>query len=403
MSRDYQSNQPKQVETTKAISQSPQTDQSTLDTSLTPANILRLQSLLGNRAVQRLIQRNGEDDVNALSSAEASAALSWHEDQSDRYQTSVIRQIQERVSRPATGQFTADDMQAIARWQGQHMAGVRGMATPTGHADSLTLSAMFPNGLASQSEAQAFAQGMANLEQNWDVIGNADNRYRYLQTLVEDRLISAGVPMTNFGQTVVTQQGSAAAQFEANSWQITFFRPSAALGSSRTSALDQDQPDHNDMGWLVEQAYHEARHAEQSYMVARYLAGQNWLPDLIERRLLLPRSVVEQAIREPLDPHSVEAAMARGWYESTVGSDRAQTEAVYTEMEDAVQDQAQLREQDQTQNTPESLEQRWQGYQRMQTAQTAYESLPEEADAYRTGGMARQEFTLGSLARDGRD
>lgn len=398
MPHQHASQLDKTADTNIQLSASQATPAQPLSTDLNPANILNLQRQLGNRAVQRLIQRSGENGEPELNPAEAAAAIAWYQDQADTYTPSIIRQIQERLGRPATGEMTQADVQALAEWQANHLEHRRGASEPNGQADAYTLSALFPNGLASEEQAEAFVQDMRMLENNWEMLGNAHNRYQYLQTIIENRLLAVGVPMPSFPPVVISQGSAASAEFWSSDWSIHFYRPSPNNRSQRVSALDQDQPDPGELSWLIEQAYHEARHCEQAYQEARYLAGQGQSATQIETQMGIPAWVAEQAVREPLAGNTIQGVMAREWMESTVGSGQSQTNATYAELHNAYADQTQLREQFRENPSDENMEARVQGYARLRGAQGEYESLPEESDAYRTGQMAASTYDLDDLA-----
>ncbi|GAS91534.1 hypothetical protein [Mycolicibacterium brisbanense] len=86
---------------------------------------------------------------------------------------------------------------------------------------------------------------------------------------------------------------------------------------------------------VVSCVYHEARHAEQFWMMARMKAAEGLEPIELVNELRIPRMVADQAVNEPLAAGSAESKAAREWYESIFGAGAGERKRIYQEMDDA--------------------------------------------------------------------
>ena len=94
------------------------------------------------------------------------------------------------------------------------------------------------------------------------------------------------------------------------------------------------------MQLLLTGSYHEVRHCEQSFRVAQMLAGEGRTAAEIAAIMAMnPRSepghrterVIAAAIASPLAPGSMQALIAKGWFESEYGTGRAHRNRVLSD------------------------------------------------------------------------
>jgi hypothetical protein len=128
---------------------------------------------------------------------------------------------------------------------------------------------------------------------------------------------------------------------------------------------------------------HEARHAEQWFLMARMLAGQRRSATQIAVRMSIPPTIATQAIANPAAPGSAEAVEAAGFFESVYGGHaeaRNQTinevEALDTKLKAA--DKAFKND-----PTPANQAKRTAAKAAFDEAHARYRNLPEEGDAAR--------------------
>jgi hypothetical protein len=158
------------------------------------------------------------------------------------------------------------------------------------------------------------------------------------------------------------------------------------------------------MATIGEIVYHETRHAEQTWQMARMRATMGEDAPTIARTLGIPQDLAEKAVLNKLATNSEEYRAAFRWYESMYGGGRAEREALLRpggKLETSVhnRDAAQATFERLRNNPASSWEEveaarqdwitkfnEWQGFDRQ------YKALPEEQDAYLIGGRAADAY-----------
>jgi peptidoglycan hydrolase-like protein with peptidoglycan-binding domain len=131
-----------------------------------------------------------------------------------------------------------------------------------------------------------------------------------LAAAVNEQLAAAGVPYVPF---VFGDAQDAWGRFHPETWEVTIdevrFR----------AASDENDPDHNPV-YNMDTAYHEGRHAEQWWLIARALAGAYGLDGPgIRDRTGLDLTIATLAADNPIHEGNAEAAAALTWYEQGYG------------------------------------------------------------------------------------
>ena len=326
--------------------------------SLSSGDVLSLQRAIGNRATRDLMrpavpQLTGSavqlaavpdiqrDDDDPLTEGGVFRALSFYRMRSAQYTEAIIRQIQAGVGVPETGTPDATMVQAVARYQQVHSPlSVDGMAGPR------TLPALFPSGLAQETEVEAFVGGARTVfEGDW-ATQTRDERADALIAQVNVRLVAAGVPEVT---KVVQDLGGDLGRFAFSLWAIRLDQ----------ATLDRETLTEAQRADMADTVYHEARHAEQWYRIAQMLAGQGRTADQIRVEMGIPPDIAAEAFGHPLASGSMEALIADGWYQSIYGRDSAHRERVL--------------------GPTGTFEE--------------YQNLPEESDAWRVGGGVTAAYT----------
>lgn len=361
--------------------------------ALTRYRILQMQRFVGNQAVLRLIQRQDETDADPnptppLNEAQVGSALVWYSGQPARYTPAIIQQIRGRVGRSAaTGPLTADDVQAIARWQIDNA-----LAERDGKAGTTTLATMFPAGLASDDAIETYASQAHGLEREWQFL-DASARQQRLEQLINDRLPPgvSHIPM----EIRPGQQPEGVMDY--HNWRMLIAQhvvENANGGSPTTGGIPQI-----DFGSLVNILYHEARHAEQTFMMARMLAGRGQSASYIEHHLEIPEDIATAATQNPLPVGSVEAVIAQGWYDSSYGSGADETDQTYTQVLHALADRNHAAGEAHAHPDEETLGALAGAWRRFRRAVGPYRSLPEEADAFQVEQRVENAYMFPEDAR----
>ena len=143
----------------------------------------------------------------------------------------------------------------------------------------------------------------------------------YLGAAVNEELAAIGVPAV----AVSIREGmeGAAGEFDAASWGMTLnptvFTPRAGVDTMGQLTSDE-------AGIIAMRVYHEARHAEQNFRIARLDAGEH-----AEHGIELDDAAAAAAAAAPLDPRHASAQElreAREWRTNQSGADATYREAV---------------------------------------------------------------------------
>ncbi len=166
----------------------------------------------------------------------------------------------------------------------------------------------------------------------------------------------------------VASAADAGSRFDSASFDFTTW--TLSIGSQGLDAPMSDA----DVGEMADTVYHESRHAEQWFRVARVKAGEAPTPDAatLAGDLGIPQAIAKAALARPLKPltkvqkafhskkyaerHQKKLDEASDWYESVYGTGSAHRGAVYADLNNRVAD---------------------------------YMALAEEVDAWAVGGSAK--------------
>jgi hypothetical protein len=200
---------------------------------------------------------------------------------------------------------------------------------------------------------------------------------------VNQRLDTAEVPRV----TAIFDTGSAGGgHFDDTLWAM-------AVSQRR---LEADTIDIEQARTITEIVYHEARHAQQSWQIARLRAAQGLSPTALVAELGIRADIASLAHGKPLTLGSMDALIAQGWWDSVFGDGRAHRERVLTELDCAGRAGRRARAKMEADPSDENKAAFAVAKQRFDKAHAAYQELPEENDAWATGGRARTGITSGS-------
>jgi hypothetical protein len=196
-------------------------------------------------------------------------------------------------------------------------------------------------GLFTPKAIAAYAKDLAAVFAGWHDLATAEQRAEVFGDLVNRRLVQAGVPAVEV-KVGGTESGG---EFDHEKWKL--------LVSPRLGRLDLKPEEQSD---FIQRAaatfYHEARHAEQSFTIARTLAGKGRKPAQVAAELHIPGDIAAKADAAKLAPGSPEALAAEPWFQSEYGSGQQHREDVLNNLKNS---------------------------------HDAYKALPEEADAHALG------------------
>ncbi|HET6965911.1 MAG TPA: hypothetical protein VFH58_14145 [Acidimicrobiales bacterium] len=250
-----------------------------------------------------------------------------------------------------------------------------GTAGAGGSLDGLDLgmlgSIRTPARLESATAGRRFAQEMVGEEHQWATQTGPDARASALTDMIGRSLSDAGVSPVP-GYTLRSDLSpNTLGNFGFANWKININQRLVSRPNLTTEQANE----------IANTFYHEGRHCDQWFRMARLRAGQGQSAADIAHAMGIPNNVAASATASPLQAGSAEATEAQGWWDSVYGAhrtDRNQTlgELAASDTANAAAAQAYAAD-----STPANLA-AWQAATaRRQRAFTAYQALPEEVSA----------------------
>ena len=164
-------------------------------------------------------------------------------------------------------------------------------------------------GMSAQTQVDAYAKGVATLQADWGRLRTPAQRKERLQSLVDKQAAAAGFPPPEV--TTPTDLGTGRnGELRFSDWQV-------AVNPSLTSASVLSPAQATALGDTL---YHETRHAEQWYLMARRQAAEQHDAKEIQTQLKVPRFITSQAVATPLAKADARRACADAMYNSVYGA-----------------------------------------------------------------------------------
>jgi hypothetical protein len=322
----------------------------------------------------------GQAVPELLDSDQVARAQEFYRSQPKRYTPAVMEQLHQHFDLPASAEPTVGLVKSVAVRQKQRGLRVDGMAGPR------TLPELFPSGLLSQESAEAYAATANSVETEWDRSPLPALRAVTIVAGANDRLAAANVPICQVD--VNDLGGHVAGLFEHESWHIhvddDLVRGPAVdptTGKSRVRPA---------MGTV----YHEARHAEQWFSIARMVAGRSPKPLDAElaARTKIPIAIAQRALDSPIAPGTMEAAIAEGWFDAELGAQKVETESARRQADDAQVEADKAEKLARDQPTEANLARAALARKRANVLFAIYKNVPTEGDAFRAQAKVEAEL-----------
>ena len=313
------------------------------------------------------------------------------EDQADTVQPSRgSNKLPTAVIHPGLLEVQQERVQPAAQAERPRQA-----TTPATPATTPAAPARSETGIASRVAMTRFTTAAAALNADWSKL-DANGRGQKLGKAANDELKAASVPETTVQvKALPTNNG----EFGFSGWTLDlnerlFQRPTIV------PPLLAD---------VADTVYHEARHCEQWFRMARLEAGKGKDGTAIAQALSIPKRIGDLAAAAPLRTDTAEGREAQTWYDSIYGANGAARNTTLNNMAaKSLELQAALTTCNADKAAYEALPatatagQKQTAYdkamasyavwQRLNTEYDvlyrAYRALPEEADAWATGGAA---------------
>jgi hypothetical protein len=176
-----------------------------------------------------------------------------------------------------------------------------------------------------------------------------DDRASAVVAHVNEQLQAVGVPAVGWRFNAAHGTG---AVFAFQDWTME-------LGVEPYSMDVADNATPDQQAWQVSAVYHEARHAEQWFRMARERIGLGATPEQAAHIMQIPLTVAQWAQLDPITQCDASQYEAEEWYRSVYGDGAAHRHDTLSDVQGHYQD---------------------------------YRNLPEESDAWRAGDAVTTEF-----------
>jgi hypothetical protein len=176
-----------------------------------------------------------------------------------------------------------------------------------------------------------------------------DNRAQAVVNDVNEQLGHVGVPQVYWRFNAAHGTG---AVFDFSSWTMELGEQPYQMDVADFATPDQQ-------AWQISAVYHEARHSEQWFRMARERLGLGATTDQVVHQMQIPDWVVQWAAQNPITQCDASQYEAEQWYQSVYGAGAASRNQTLSNVQG---------------NYP------------------AYRALPEEADAWTTGDAVTHQY-----------
>ncbi len=354
---------------------------------LSLANVLYLQRVIGNQAVQRLrVARQVVPEVEAtdtiieeaLTPNEVVRALSYYA-MDERYTPDIIAQIQTAVGTSPTGRMTPADVQAVARKQQEVNIGAEPKLKIDGMAGPRTLPSVFQFGLSEDDSVSEYTEQAREMWDNAEGRSEAEIAEAIVNELINPRFAELGMLPLN---VLVVEGLGSRGTFRSSDWTMR-------LGARQFRPDDE----FHDVRATTATIYHEARHAEHAFRIAQMLAQKGNTAEQITARTRLNLEVAQQAVAVRDDLTPMQALMAEHWFDSLHGEagiaariqNNERLDATFAEREAACE----LFKQD---PSPENRERLSRANDAFDEAIAEHDDIPHEFDPERLEHQVEQQF-----------
>lgn len=165
-------------------------------------------------------------------------------------------------------------------------------------------------GLAAAANMAEFCADFASLMRDWDTLSPAEREAR-LGEITNKQLAKSGVPPQGVVGDASKAPGNASYAFKTDKIKVSQATLNSPGKLTQTEAKE-----------LANTVYHEARHAEQWFLMARQSAGAGNTPAQIASKMRVTTQSAQAAAASPLSGVSPQNVLAEACTESVYGSRR---------------------------------------------------------------------------------
>ncbi len=161
-------------------------------------------------------------------------------------------------------------------------------------------------GIASRHGIGRYVAAAKKVQADWATLAKAEDRAKALGAAANEELKLAGVPAAKVRVKKLAVNG----EFDFATWTLDIGK----------TAFEKATPSFGEVMSATDTVYHEARHAEQWFRIARLQAGKGWKAWKIATKLGIPVKIAKAAVANPLTGTGVDATEASSWFESVYGT-----------------------------------------------------------------------------------
>jgi hypothetical protein len=228
-------------------------------------------------------------------------------------------------------------------------------------------------GMADQQQIDDFAKKSKAMQKDWPQLSPADRAQR-MKDLIDAQAAKNGFPPPELKTVPLPPRKEG--RFIPGDWKIEINR----------ALVNKPSLSNDDTAKIGEVLYHETRHAEQRFLVARRQADEGLDVETMARSLGLKKNIMAVAQHDPLTASDLRRSCADKLHASQYGVDRGALDKAYAELSNANTVLEGAKDADANAPTWMTLAARLKAEAARETAWEAYARLPGEADALDAGG-----------------
>lgn len=163
-------------------------------------------------------------------------------------------------------------------------------------------------GIRQSSCVNEYVKAACDLIKRWEELGADWKRAQILVNSAHTQLNKYSIPVAVYGWSPLT---TALGLFSYQLWMVELVNGKWKLGIPK----GKEENFKRGVAKLADTIYHEYRHCEQWFRMARWLGSSNWTAANITEKMLIPTDIAQAAVRlGQLSPEERNEASA--WYES---------------------------------------------------------------------------------------
>ena len=217
---------------------------------------------------------------------------------------------------PPTVSLPVDELD-LALEQAQSQAPAKPQDNTSGSKDDKPVDTAKVTGIGTKVAIGRFVTAAKGVETEWGTL-TPENRAKKMGDAANTELKTVSVPEA--GVALKDLGASTNGEFSFTTWGLDLGKP----------AFSKPSVTKDEAAGMADTVYHESRHCEQWFRMARLVAGEGKDADTISKKLFIPKRIAEEAVKQKFaaDASGQDVDEAKEWHKSVYGTGSAERNKV---------------------------------------------------------------------------